>query len=311
MVSSQPVIFDRICHRAHRSRAAALGPSTFLIDRVAEDLCDRLAAVLRRFEFALDVGTPTDAVRRVLAASGKVGTIIAADALAGTAAFRHLSDSRGKGETQLCIAADEEALPLRDASLDLVVSALALQFVNDLPGALIQIRRALRPDGLFLAALAGGETLTELRQTFAAAEAEIEDGISPRVAPFSDVRDMGALLQRAGFALPVTDVDRLTARYDSPISLMHDLRRMGATNALVERSRRPLKRATLTRMSEIYAERFADRDGRIRATFEIIWLSGWAPHASQQKPLAPGSARRRLADALGTKETRLPRDGER
>jgi SAM-dependent methyltransferase len=311
MVSSQPVIFDRICHRAHRSRAAALGPSTFLIDRVAEDLCDRLAAVLRRFEFALDVGTPTDAVRRVLAASGKVGTIIAADALAGTAAFRHLSDSRGKGEAQLCIAADEEALPLRDASLDLVVSAFALQFVNDLPGALIQIRRALRPDGLFLAALAGSQTLTELRQAFAAAEAEIEDGISPRVAPFSDVRDMGALLQRAGFALPVTDVDRLTARYDSPISLMHDLRRMGATNALVERSRRPLKRATLTRMSEIYAERFADRDGRIRATFEIIWLSGWAPHASQQKPLAPGSARRRLADALGTKETRLPRDGER
>jgi SAM-dependent methyltransferase len=247
----------------------------------------------------------------VLAASGKVGTIIAADALAGTAAFRHLSDSRGKCEAQFCIAADEEALPLREASLDLVVSALALQFVNDLPGALIQIRRALRPDGLFLAALAGGETLTELRQAFAAAEAEIEDGISPRVAPFSDVRDMGALLQRAGFALPVTDVDRLTARYDSPIALMHDLRRMGATNALVERSRRPLKRATLTRMSEIYAERFADRDGRIRATFEIIWLSGWAPHASQQKPLAPGSARRRLADALGTKETRLPRDGER
>ena len=311
MVSSQPVIFDRICHRAHRSRAAALGPSTFLIDRVADDLCDRLAAVLRRFEFALDIGTPTDAVRRVLAASGKVGTIIAADALAGTAAFRHLSDSRGKCEAQFCIAADEEALPLREASLDLVVSALALQFVNDLAGALIQIRRALRPDGLFLAALAGGETLTELRQAFAAAEAEIEDGISPRVAPFSDVRDMGALLQRAGFALPVTDVDRLTARYDSPIALMHDLRRMGATNALVERSRRPLKRATLTRMSEIYAERFADRDGRIRATFEIIWLSGWAPHASQQKPLAPGSARRRLADALGTKETRLPRDGER
>ena len=311
MVSSQPVIFDRICHRAHRSRAAALGPSTFLIDRVADDLCDRLAAVLRRFEFALDIGTPTDAVRRVLAASGKVGTIIAADALAGTAAFRHLSDSRGKCEAQFCIAADEEALPLREASLDLVVSALALQFVNDLPGALIQIRRALRPDGLFLAALAGGETLTELRQAFAAAEAEIEDGISPRVAPFSDVRDMGALLQRAGFALPVTDVDRLTARYDSPIALMHDLRRMGATNALVERSRRPLKRATLTRMSEIYAERFADRDGRIRATFEIIWLSGWAPHASQQKPLAPGSARRRLADALGAKEIRLPRDDDR
>jgi SAM-dependent methyltransferase len=310
MVSSQPVIFDRLCHRAHRARAQALGPSTFLVDRVAEDLCDRLAAVLRRFEFALDIGTPTDAVRRALAASGKVGTIIAADALAGSSAFRHLPDARGKCEAQLCIAVDEEALPLRDASLDLVVSALALHFVNDLPGALIRIRRALRPDGLFLAALAGGETLTELRQAFAAAEAEIEDGISPRVAPFPDLRDMGALLQRAGFALPVTDIDRVTARYDSPTSLMHDLRRMGATNALVERSRRPLKRATLRRMSEVYGERFADRDGRIRATFEIIWLSGWAPHASQQKPLAPGSARRRLADALGTKETKLSRDGD-
>jgi len=149
-----------------------------------------------------------------------------------------------------------------------------------------------------------------LRQAFAAAEAEIEDGISPRVVPFSDVRDMGGLLQRAGFALPVTDVDRVTARYASPISLMHDLRRMGATNALLERSRRPLRRATLARMMEIYAERFADRDGRIRATFEIVWLSGWAPHESQQKPLAPGSARQRLADVLGTKEIRLPRSGE-
>jgi len=149
-----------------------------------------------------------------------------------------------------------------------------------------------------------------LRQAFAAAEAEVEDGISPRVVPFSDVRDMGALLQRAGFALPVTDVDRVTARYASPISLMHDLRRMGATSALLERSRRPLKRATLTRMTQIYAERFADRDGRIRATFEIVWLSGWAPHASQQRPLAPGSARQRLADVLGTKEIRLPRTGD-
>jgi SAM-dependent methyltransferase len=311
MVSSHPVIFDRIGQRARRARAAALGPSTFLIDRVAEDLSDRLAAVLRRFEAALDLGTPTDAVRRVLAASGKVGSILAVDALAGSAAVRHLSGSPGKSDAPLCIAADEEALPFREASLDLVVSALALQFVNDLPGVFVQIRHALKPDGLFLAALAGGETLTELRQAFAVAETAIEDGISPRVAPFPDVRDMGGLLQRAGFALPVTDVDRVTARYDSPISLMHDLRRMGATNTLLERNRRPLKRATLTRMAEIYAERFADRDGRIRATFEIIWLSGWAPHASQQKPLAPGSARRRLADALGTKETRLPRDGDR
>jgi SAM-dependent methyltransferase len=311
MVSPRPIIFDRARQRAYRVRAAALGPSTFLIERVAEDLRDRLAAVLRRFDCALDLGTPTSAVRRVLAASGKVGTIIAAEASAGSAASSRLDRSDAQSGAQLAVAADEEALPFRDASLDLVVSGLALQFVNDLPGTLIQIRRALKPDGLLLAALAGGETLTELRQAFAAAEAEIEGGISPRVIPFPDVREMGALLQRAAFALPVTDVDRATARYASPTSLMHDLRRMGATNALRERSRRPLKRATLRRMIEIYAERFADRDGRIRATFEIIWLSGWAPHESQQKPLAPGSARRRLADALGTKETPLPRDGDR
>jgi SAM-dependent methyltransferase len=325
MVSPHPLVFDRSRQRAHRARAAALGPSTFLIERVAEDLSDRLATVLRHFECAIDLGTPTDAVRRALAASGKVATIIAADALAGASVScrgvrgrieageqtrEGARTSEGAFDGQLAVAADEEALPFRDASLDLVVSALALQFVNDLPGALIQIRRALKPDGLLLAALAGGDTLTELRQAFAAAEAEIEDGISPRVVPFSDVREMGALLQRAGFALPVTDIDRVTARYASPISLMHDLRRMGATNPLLERSRRPLKRATLTRMTEIYAERFADRDGRIRATFEIVWLSGWAPHGSQQKPLAPGSARQRLADVLGTKEIRLPRDSD-
>jgi SAM-dependent methyltransferase len=311
MVSPRPIIFDRARQRAYRARAAVLGPSTFLIERMAEDLRDRLAAVLRRFDCALDLGTPTDAVRRELAASGKVGTVIAAEAAAGSGASSRLDRGDAQSGAPLAVAADEEALPFRDASLDLVVSGLALQFVNDLPGTLIQIRRALKPDGLLLAALAGGETLTELRQAFAAAEAEIEGGISPRVIPFPDVREMGALLQRAGFALPVTDVDRVTARYVSPTSLMHDLRRMGATNALRERSRRPLKRATLRRMIEFYAERFADRDGRIRATFEIIWLSGWAPHESQQKPLAPGSARRRLADALGTKETRLPRDGER
>ena len=292
-MASGPLLFDRRLLRARRLRAQALGPSTFLIDRVADELGDRLAAVLRRFERAVDLGTPTDAVRRALAASGKVGGIVAADALAGQVPFS-LSGSP--------VAADEEALPFRDGSLDLVVSALALGFVNDLPGTLIQIRRALRPDGLLLAALAGGDTLTELRQAFAAAEAEIEDGISPRVAPFADVRELGALLQRAGFALPVTDVERLTVRYASPVALMHDLRRMGAANALVERRRRPLRRALLERMVAIYGERFSDPDGRIRATFEIVWLSGWAPHASQQKPLAPGSARQRLADALGVKE---------
>jgi hypothetical protein len=182
------------------------------------------------------------------------------------------------------------------------VSALTLQYVNDLPGVLVQIRCALKPDGLFLAALIGGESLTELRQSFAQAESEIEGGLSPRVAPFADVRDLGALLQRAGFALPVVDSERLTVRYDTVFDLMRDLRRMGAANALTERRRAPLRRATLLRMAEIYAERFADADKRLRATFEIVWLSGWAPDPSQQKPLKPGSARTRLADALNTRE---------
>jgi SAM-dependent methyltransferase len=299
-------MFDRQLLRARRARAATLGPSMFLIDRVIEDFSDRLAAVLRRFEIAVDLGTPGDGLRRALVASGKVGTIIAVGADAGVALHGRRPQAgtsafgAGWGDgARLAVAADEEALPFREGSLDLVSSALALQFVNDLPGTLVQIRRALKPDGLLLAALAGGDTLTELRQAFAAAEAEIEDGVSPRVIPFADMRDMGALLQRAGFALPVTDVDRLTVRYASPITLLHDLRRMGATNPLIERRRRPLARATLTRMLEIYAERFADRDGRIRATFDIVWLSGWAPHESQQQPLAPGSARHRLADVLG------------
>ncbi len=287
-----PLIFDRTLIRVRRRRALALGPATFLLDRVAGDLADRLAAVLRRFELALDLGTPGDAVRAALAGVGSVGTIIAAAATPDMIA----------GRVGPSVVADEEALPFGEGTLDLVVSALVLQFVNDLPGTLVQIRRALKPDGLFLAALLGGDTLTELRQSFAAAESEVEGGASPRVAPFADLRDLGALLQRAGFALPVTDADRLAVRYDSAFALMHDLRRMGATNALVDRRRTPLRRATLIRMAEIYAERFADADGRARATFEIVWLSGWAPHPGQQQPLKPGTAKARLADALGTLE---------
>jgi SAM-dependent methyltransferase len=287
------LIFERALLQQRRRRATALGPATFLLDRAAEDLADRLAAVLRRFELAVDLGTPGDAVRVALARLGSVGKIVAADILPTAA------------HTETFVAADPETLPFGDATLDLVVSALALQFVNDLPGVLVQIRRALKPDGLFLAALIGGETLTELRQSFAQAESEIEGGISPRVAPFADLRDLGALLQRAGFALPVTDVDRFTVRYDTVFNLMHDLRRMGATNVLLARRRTPLRRATLLRMAEIYAQRFSDPDGRVRATFEIVWLSGWAPHPDQQQPLQPGSAKTRLADALGTREIKL------
>ncbi len=287
-----PLIFDRALIRARRRRATAMEPATFLIDHVAGDLADRVALVLRRFELALDLGTPSEAVRAALARLGSVGTIVAAAPQSDIAARR----------AGPLIVADEEALPFADGTLDLVVSALALQLVNDLPGTLVQIRRALKPDGLFLAALLGGETLNELRQSFAAAESEIEGGVSPRVAPFADLRDLGALLQRAGFALPVADADRLAVRYDSAFALMHDLRRMGATNALIDRRRAPLRRATLMRMAEIYAQRFADADGRVRATFEIVWLSGWAPHPGQQQPLKPGTAKARLADALGTRE---------
>jgi SAM-dependent methyltransferase len=272
--NAAPILFDRALLRARQSRALRAGPATFLLDRVAEDMQERLRAVLREFKYAADIGTSGDQVRDAL--SGRVDRLARVD----------LPDL------------ESEPLPLRPESIDLAVSALALQFVNDLPGVLAQIRRALKPDGLLLAAMTGGDTLTELRQSFAAAETECEDGVSPRVAPFADLRDVGALLQRAGFALPVTDVDRVVVRYGSAFALMADLRRMGATNVLVERRRTPTRRATLSRMAQIYAERFADADGRIRATFDVIWLSGWAPHASQQQPLKPGSAKASLAEAV-------------
>jgi SAM-dependent methyltransferase len=269
-----PILFDRALLRARQKRAERQGTATFLLDRVAEDMAERLHAVLRAFADGADIGTPGDQVRSAL--TGRVGALTHVDLL----------------------ESESEPLPFAPQSIDLAVSALALQFVNDLPGVLAQIRRALKPDGLLLAAMTGGDTLTELRQSFAAAEAELEGGVSPRVAPFADLRDIGALLQRVGFALPVTDVDRVVVRYDSAFALMQDLRRMGATNVLVERRRVPTRRATLLRMAQIYVERFADPDGRIRATFDVIWLSGWAPHESQQQPLQPGSAKASLADAV-------------
>jgi len=272
--NAAPVLFDRALLRARRSRALDLNPATFLLDRVAEDAAERLQAVLREFRSGADIGTTGEQVRNAL--TGRVGSLVHVD----------LPDIENKG------------LALEPESLDLAVSALAFQFVNDLPGVLAQIRRALKPDGLLLAAMIGGDTLTELRQSFASAEAECEGGVSPRVAPFADLRDVGALLQRAGFALPVTDVDRIVVRYDSAFALMQDLRRMGATNILIERRRMPTRRATMLRMAQIYGERFADPDGRIRATFDVIWLSGWAPHESQQKPLKPGSAKASLAEAV-------------
>jgi len=296
---TSPLIFDRPLLRARRRRGLRLGPETFLLDRVAEDFADRLQVVRRRFDLAADIGTPTAAVRAALLRNGAIGAMIALAPMAD-AAWNLAGDPAAAAA--LRIVADEEALPFAGDSLDLVVCGLVLQAVNDLPGVLVQIRRALKPDGLFLAALFGGDTLAELRQSFAVAESELDGGMSPRVAPFPDLRDMGALLQRAGFALPVTDADRVTVRYATPFALLRDLRRMGAANPLVERRRVPLRRATLMRAMEVYAERFADPDGKVRASFDIIWLSGWSPHHTQQQPLRPGSAKARLADALGTAE---------
>ena len=270
--TTAPVLFDRALLRVRMDRARRGGPATFLFDRVTEDMADRLAAVRRDFSRIAEVGDACELPNKSL-----------------TDRFQSIAR----------IDFDEsETLRLEPGSLDLIVSALALQFVNDLPGVLAQIRRALKPDGLLLAAMIGGDTLTELRQSFAAAEAECEGGVSPRVAPFADLRDIGGLLQRAGLALPVTDVDRVVVRYNSAFALMADLRRMGATNILVERRRTPTRRATMLRMAQVYAERFADPDGRIRATFDIIWLSGWAPHESQPKPLRPGSAKASLEAAV-------------
>jgi SAM-dependent methyltransferase len=290
-MASPPPIFDRALQRRRLSRAVAAGAADFLIAWTAEDICERLATVKRRFERIADIGTPLPLVAQALARDAEAFVVRLAP-LAGTLA----------GAPVLNCVGDEEALPFRPESFDLVVSALALQAVNDLPGALVQIRRCLYPDGLFLGAIVGGGSLMELRAALGEAEAEVTGGASPRVAPFADVRDMGGLLQRAGFALPVADSEPLTVRYAGLFALMADLRAMGATNALVERLRRPTGRRIFLRAAEIYAERFSDPDGRIRATFEVIFLSGWAPHESQQKPLAPGSARMRLADALKTDE---------
>ncbi|SFU82501.1 Methyltransferase domain-containing protein [Methylobacterium sp. 174MFSha1.1] len=289
---SSPLLFDSALIRQRLARARRAGFADFLVARAVDDLSDRLGAVLREFPRALDLATPVPAAADWLRASGRAGAVT------------RLAPTFEPGSPGVAVG-DPEALPFADRSFDLAVSLLALQHANDLPGALVQIRRALRPDGLFVGCLLGGRTLTELRQVLTQAESEVEGGVSPRVAPFAEVRDLGGLLQRAGFALPVTDVETVTVRYGDPFGLMRDLRAMGLTNALRER-RGTLRRATLMRAAQLYGERFADPDGRLRATFELIWLSGWVPHESQQKPLRPGSAQARLADALGTVERKEP-----
>jgi SAM-dependent methyltransferase len=290
--SAPPQIFDRglINRRLDRAWAHARGQAQadFLLVRAADDLRDRLSLVKRRFALAADFGSPGPHGAAAVAATGQADCIIR---VAPTKA------SVGTGDF-LPAVGDLERLPTADGRLDLAVSLLALQMVNDLPGALLQMRRALKGDGLLIVAMIGGETLTELRQSLTIAESEILGGASPRVAPFVDVRALGGLAQRAGLALPVVDLDRVVVRYPDMFALFADLRAMGGASALQARSRKPLRREVLLRAAAVYSELFADPDGRLRATFDLVWLAAWAPHESQPKPLEPGSAKVLLADAL-------------
>ncbi len=295
-MSAPPRLFDRSLHRARLDRAAFdFAAADFLKARAAGDMVERIEIILRDFPVCVDLGARSGIFSQILLTSDarpRVGTVIETD----------LSGVMLAGRKSLRLQVDEEALPFGVASLDLVVSSLALHWVNDLPGTLIQIRRALKPDGLFMAAIFGGQTLSELRQCLIEAESELSGGAGLRIAPFADAYDVAGLLQRAGFALPVADVDRVTVRYDHPLKLIHDLRRMGETNALADRQGKPLTRAVLARAMGLYQDRFSDPDGRVRATFDILTMTGWAPHPDQQQPLKPGSAKMRLADALGAIE---------
>lgn len=275
MTAERPSLFDVRAVQASRRRARRIGGDRFLDQAALDGLCDRLAAVTRRFDQGLWIGETLPPAMRPFAQHWSVRDF----------------DSH-------------EVLNPDAGPFDLAVSLYSLQAINDLPGALIQIRRALKPDGLFLAALFGGDTLRELRESFAVAETEIAGGISPHVSPFADVRDMGALLQRAGFALPVADVERLQVRYRDFGSLVRDLRAHGQGNALVARQRHFLGRRVLDALIAYYSAHHA-QDGKLNATFETLYLTGWAPDQSQQQPLKPGTAKTRLSDALGTVERKL------
>ncbi len=300
-MSDSMLVFDRSAVRRHRDRAAArLGEADFLFREAAERLVDRLDDVTRRFPLALDLGCHGGQVAAVLGNSAKIDHLFQCDT---SPAMARVAKKNG----QPTLSGDEEALPFGDGTLDLVISNLSLHWTNDLPGALVQIRRALKPDGLLLATVFGGETLKELRTVLIEAESEITGGASPRVSPFVDVRDAGQLMNRAGFALPVIDADSITVTYAEPLKLLADLRAMGETNAVRERRKTFLRRDVLARALEIYREKFSDPRGRVTATFQIITMTGWAPHASQQKAMRPGSATARLADALNTIEIPIKR----
>ncbi len=296
-------VFDRAAVRRHRERVAAtLADYDFLLREVAERLADRLDDVKRSFPLALDLGCHDGTLATTLAGRGGIETLVQADIAEDMA--RRARDADGPLAHRPTLVADEELLPFSERSFDLVLSLMSLHWVNDLPGALLQINHALKPDGLFLAALPGGETLYELRQSLLMAESELEGGAGPRVSPFAQIQDAAGLLQRVGFALPVCDVDTITVRYPNALKLMDDLRGMGESNAVRARRKGWSRRETLLHAAEIYQETFGDDEGGIPATFQIIFLTAWRPDASQPQPLRPGSAEARLAEALGTEEVR-------
>ncbi|TAL31975.1 MAG: methyltransferase domain-containing protein [Alphaproteobacteria bacterium] len=293
-MTTNPIqIFDRNLLRRRRDRAAKdIGEFDFLLEDIADRLVDRLDVIKKTFPLMLDLGGHHGTLAKRLKGRQGTETVICSDL-----SYRMAAQSPGPA-----VVADEEALPFKTASLDAVVSSLSLQWVNDLPGALVQIRHALKPDGLFMAAVLGGESLKELRDALMNAELSVMGGVSPRVSPFIDLRDMGALLQRTGFALPVVDSDTVTVDYSSPLKLMQDLRGMGAANATLSRLMKPTRRGVIMEAAKLYHEKFAYENGRVPATFQVIYAIGWNPHESQQKPLKPGSAQARLADALKTEE---------
>lgn len=284
-------------HRVNKLLADGASDADFLIQRTADNIADRLADITRSFPNAAIVGSGGGHFAAAIVGRPDAETTFQTEASPDIAAMAKLRSP--DVETQI---APEEEPTLPRQHLDLIVGGLTLHRANDPIGVLTQMRLALKPDGLALVALFGGQTLYELRASFAEAEAEIEGGISPRVAPMGEIRDLGALLQRAGFALPVADVDRVEVAYDTPFALMHELRAMGEANPLTERRKSFSRRTTMIRMAEIYAENYSRADGRVTATFEIVYLTGWAPDNSQQQPLRPGSAKTRLADALATTE---------
>jgi SAM-dependent methyltransferase len=300
-------LFDRRTVRKRRDRAApGFSDCDFLFREVGNRLADRLLDVTRKFPRALDLGCHTGALEAALRGSGKIDDLVQCDLSQAMARQAGGLAAGGLAAGGLALVSDEEALPFAEGCFDLILSNLSLHWVNDLPGTFVQVRRCLKADGFFLAAVLGGDTLVELRDSLMAAEIEIRDGISPRLSPFMQISDAGALLQRAGFALPVIDADKIVVTYDTMFALLADLRAMGETNATTARPRQFSPRALFLRAAELYRERHANADGRIRATFEVVYLHGWAPHESQQQALRPGSAQTRLADVLDATEITTP-----